>query len=351
MTTTTRKLAAATALMLCYGGSAIAQDTELTILDWTGFDLPALMTAYVEKHGQGPTFSYFADDDEAFQKVSSGFRVDIAHPCSQMVRKYRAAGLIEPWDTSRIPEFSNIYPYMPEGSDISDAEGVWYIPSNFGFTGLAYNAEKVPASDLETLQSLLKPEYTGRVSLPSSPDDLWSLAFLATGVTDASHLTDAQFEAAAAWLRAVHPQVRAYWSDPADLTQMMASGEILLAWSWAEIVPAMRSEGYDIGFQRNAKEGAASWFCGYVNMKDAPGSEDKAYDFINAYLAPSSAKTMVDSFNSGHANAAAMAALDQKIVSDAYLTPTTGPLLVQLPTDPAMKDKMLETKESILAGF
>ena len=50
-----------------------------------------------------PTYAFFADDDEAFQKVSSGFKADVVHPCSQMVPKYRDAGLIEPWDIAGSP--------------------------------------------------------------------------------------------------------------------------------------------------------------------------------------------------------------------------------------------------------
>ncbi len=62
----------------------------------------------MDKHGDSPTYAFYGDDDEAFQKVASGFKADVIHPCSQMVGKYRDAGLIEPWDTSRIPNFEQI---------------------------------------------------------------------------------------------------------------------------------------------------------------------------------------------------------------------------------------------------
>jgi spermidine/putrescine transport system substrate-binding protein len=268
-----------------------------------------------------------------------------------MVPRYREAGLIEPWDTTRIPEFANIYPYMLASPDIQDDTGTWFIPSNFGFTGLAYNPEKVSEADVASLQVFLDPEYAGRISLPASPDDIWSLAFLATGVTDAGMLTDAQFTAAADWLRKAHPSVRSYWTDPSDLAQQMGSGEILLAWSWAEIVPTLKASNFPIAFQRQAKEGTAAWFCGYVKLKDGPGSEDLAYDFINAFLAHGSAETLLDAYSSGHANAAAMAAIDPAKVKEAQLDPVTTPILVNLPSDPAMKDRMLQELERIQAGF
>jgi spermidine/putrescine-binding protein len=103
-------------------------------------------------------------------------------------------------------------------------------------------------------------------------------------------VTDEQFAAAAAWLRTAHQNVRAYWADPSELAQLMATGEVQVAWSWNDSIALMRAEGFPVGFQRQAKEGASSWFCGYVNFKDAPGSEDKAYDFINAWLEHGSAR-------------------------------------------------------------
>ena len=49
------------------------------------------------------------------------------------------------------------------------------------------------------------PKYAGRISLPDNTDDVWSLALLATGVTDWTNVTDEQFTAAADWLREVNP--------------------------------------------------------------------------------------------------------------------------------------------------
>jgi spermidine/putrescine transport system substrate-binding protein len=44
-----------------------------------------------------------------------------------------------------------------------------------------------------------------------------------------------------------------------------------------------------VGFNRSPAEGAATWYCGFVNMKDGPGNEDKVYDHINSLLAHLSA--------------------------------------------------------------
>lgn len=330
---------------------ALAQDAELTVFDWAGWDIDGLMTAYVAKNGTKPTYSFFADDDEAFQKLSSGFRADVANPCVASLPRYRAAGLIEPWDVSRIPEFENIADRMLESTYVRDEEGVWFIPTNYAYTAIAYNADEVPAEAVSSVQVFANPEYAGRISLPDSTDDVWSLAFLATGVTSWDNVTDEQFEAAAEWLRSVHPNVRSYWSDPAELAQLMASGEVLVAWSWNDTTAILRGEGFPIGFNRAPAEGAATWFCGAINLVDGPGSEDKAYDFVNSVLAPSSAPVILEAVGYSSANEAAMAAIPAGETEAAFVNPITTTLFAQTPVSEEFRNRMIEEFEAIKAGF
>ena len=328
-----------------------AGDPDLTVFDWAGWELEGLNTAYVAKNGQMPTYSFFADDDEAFQKVSSGFKADITHPCSQMIPKYRAAGLIEPWDVSKIPEYKNIAPRMLASKDFVDDQGVWFLPTDYAYTAIAYNTETVPVEDVASLKVFLDPKYKDRISLPDNTDDVWTLALLATGVTDWTNVSEDQFAAAAAWLREANQNVRAYWSDPSQLTQLIASGEVQVAWSWNDSVALLRSEKFPIGFNRQPTEGASTFFCGLVNMKDAPGSEEKAYDFANSLLAQTSSQVLLDSFGYAHSNDAGMAKLDPAALEAAGVSPISSTLLPQVPIATEMRDRMLAEFEDIKAGF
>jgi spermidine/putrescine transport system substrate-binding protein len=346
---TTLLATAALSVMLPF--AARAADSDLTVFDWAGWEIDGLLTGYVEKHGQHPTYVFFADDDEAFQKVSSGFRTDVTSPCVASLPRYRSAGLIEPWDTSRIPEFGNIAPRMLKSSYVTDAEGVWFIPTNYAYTAIAYNADEVPAETVSTLQVFTDPAFAGRISLPDSTDDVWSLALLATGVTSWDNVTDEQFQAAADWLRTVHPNVRSYWADPAELAQLMASGEVQVAWSWNDTTAILRAENFPIGFNRSPKEGVATWFCGAVNMKDGPGSEDKAYDFLNSYLAPTSAKVLLESIGYALSNDAAMATVPPEELKAAFVDPVSTTLFAQTPVSEEFRNRMIEEFELIKSGF
>ena len=154
--------------------------------------------------------------------------------------------------------------------------------------------------------------------------------------------------AQSAWLREAHANVRAYWADPSELSQLMGTGEVIVAWSWNDSIALMRSEGFPVGFQRQAKEGASSWFCGYVNFKDAPGNEDKAYDFINAWLDKGSAQGLLDNFGYAHANDAAMQSIPAEALVAADVNPIDTTLLSQVPISPEMRDRMLQEFEQLM---
>ncbi|NBZ87850.1 ABC transporter substrate-binding protein [Stagnihabitans tardus] len=345
-------LTSGTALALSLvASSALAADGELTVFDWSSFEDPSLFQTYVDKHGDSPTFSIFADDDEAFQKLTSGFKVDVAHPCAQMVQKYRDAGLIEPWDTSKITNYDKIDPSFLNSPIFKDDAGLWYMPTDYAYTAVAYNTADVPAEDVASLQIFADPKYQGRISLPDNADDVWALALLATGVSDWSAVSDEQFKAAADWLRTVHPNVVAYWSDPSQLSQLMASGEVQIAWSWNDAVAILQSEGFTVGFNRQPKEGASKFFCGFVNLKDGPGKEDKAYDFLNGWLDDQTAKALLTLVGYATTQTAGMATIAPEELAAGYADPLPGTYLTQTPIDPSLRDRMVKEFEQIKSGF
>ncbi|WP_210527592.1 ABC transporter substrate-binding protein [Rubellimicrobium arenae] len=342
-------LGAASLAAVAMGHVAQAQDAELTVLDYPGFETPEFHQPYLDKNGADPTFSFFGDEEEAFQKVRSGFQADVAHICSGSVIKWQESGLIEPWDTSKITDYANLDANLT-GTQIGGQGDVYFIPTDWGTTAIAYNPDEVPAEDVASLEVFKNPKYAGRIALPDNVDDAWALAYLATGVTDWTNVTDAQFEAAAQWLREVHPNLRTYWTDPAELAQLMSTGEVLVAWAWNETFPTMKEEGRPIGFQREPQEGSSIWLCGLVNMVNGPGSEDKVYDYANAFLSTETAPALV-SAGWGSANTLGMQNITQEDLTASGLGQISAPIFAQLPISIESRERHAQTFEEIKAGF
>jgi spermidine/putrescine transport system substrate-binding protein len=345
---TTRILLLAGTSLLAPSLLAGAAAAQMTVFDYAGFEDPAFHSAYVEAHGSSPDFAFFGDEDEAFQKLSSGFEADVTHICAGSVTKFVESGIVEPWDRARIAAYGDLNRDLT-GARVGDTDETFFLPIDYGSTAIAYNADEVPAEDVASLAVFLDPTYAGRMALPDNVDDAYALAYLATGVTDWSTATDEQFEAASAWLREVHPNLRTYWTDPAELSQLLSSGEVLVAWAWNETLPTMADEGFPIGFQREAEEGSSLWLCGYVNMAGGE-NEDMVYDYVNAMLDPSSTTALLEA-GYGQANAVAMEGQGEEALAAAGLGTIDAPILAQLPLPGELREKHNETFERIKAGF
>ncbi len=330
--------------------AANAQDADLLVFDYPGFENPDFHVGYTEAHGDSPTFAFFGDEDEAFQKIRAGFEADVAHICAGSVSKWTESGIIEPWDVSRIPAYGDLDSNLT-GTDVGAGDAVYFVPVDFGSTAIAYNPDEVPAEDVASLEVFKNPAYAGRLTLPDNVDDAYALAYLATGVSNWADATDEEFEAASNWLREVHPNLRTYWTDPAELAQLLSSGEVLVSWAWNETYPTMAAEGRPIGFQREATEGSSLWLCGYVNLVDGQGSEDKAYDFLNAMLAESSVVPLLDA-GYGSSNVVALASqVTEEDLEASGLGQIDVPVLAQLPMSNEKRERQAETFELIKAGF
>ncbi len=324
----TLRFALGTAMAATLALPAVAQD--LLVFDYSGFEDPSFHQPFIDTHGAGPEFVFFGDEDEAFQRLLAGFRSDVTHICAGSVPRWQASGIIEAWDTSQIAAFDTLNSDLVGSDVLEGGADLFFLPTDYGSTALAYNADDVTAEQVASLEIFNDPAFAGRLSIPDNVDDAYALAYLATGVADWSDVTDQQFEAATAWLRGIHPNLLNYWVDPAEISQLMASGQVLAAWVWNEVPVALAEENFNVGFARNTAEGTSVWLCGYVNMAEAEGSEEQAYDYVNALLSEASAGPLLDS-GFGSANSAALEALGADAMEAAGLGEVTVPVLAQLP--------------------
>ena len=348
--------AAATAMTAGCANGASAADGDVMVFDWAGYEDTGFHPDYIEKHGDSPSFSFFGDEDEAFEKLRAGFKADLAHPCSQNTVKWRDAGLLQPLDTSRIAGWDDMLPGLKSMKDLMvDDEGTaWFMPFDWGNTIVTYRTDKVEEADIQSLKAFADPKFEGRVSLPDNVDDAYALAALATGHTDWTVMTDEDWDAASAFLREVHKNVRLYWTDGTEIAQALGGGEVDLAWTWNETATTMAADGQPVAMKGDTDEGLATWVCGYVHLKDAPGSTEKTYDFLNALLTSEVATYLVNEWGYGHASATGMAGIDPEVLEatgyddvETFVDKT----LFAAPLPPETKNRLIGEFERIKSGY
>lgn len=340
--------------LLAFAGSPGRAADSLTVFDWSGYEADSLHPAYAAQHGGAPNFSYFADEEEGLQKLKAGFKADVAHPCSQSIPKWQAAGVLDPIDTSRVKEWNNIIPelaHLKGFTDTGDGK-TWVMPYDWGQTMLVYNSTAVKPEELASIRNLTDPKFAGAISIGDNVSDAYALASLAIGMKDWNSMSDEQFKQASEWLRALHKNVKFYWSDPTQVAQSLASGEVKIAWAWNETLSTLQNDGQPAA-RAATQEGDTSWVCGYVLLKGGDGSRDLAYDFLNAALDPAVSPTLMNDWGYGHGNGAGMAAIPADTLKAKGFTGLEGlkGSLMQSPLPLELSERMSAEFERIKAGY
>lgn len=290
-------------------------DSELTILSWSGYDIPEMAPSYFAEHG-APNFTLMGSDEEGFQKVRAGFRPDLAHHTSFIVGKLKDADLIQPLDRSRLVHLDD---FFPELSTIVTIEGeLWEAPVSWGNSSVIYRQDLVEVKE-DSWGLLWDERYANKLAGRDALEGLLITAGLYIGAADPWAMTDEELQKAKAALLEQKPLIRFYWSSQTDLEQAFANGEIVAAYGWNASVATLRKQGLDMALMK-CKEGIVTWTDGLVMMKGESGSEDLAYEFINAYMAPEVGAFLINSYGYGSGNAKAYESVTEERLKELGIT-------------------------------
>ncbi|MDI9313377.1 MAG: extracellular solute-binding protein [Hydrotalea sp.] len=323
------------------GHAATPKASNLFIYDWAGYDDQSLFPDYVKKYGGKPKFAFYQDEEEAQAKLKTGFKADLVHPCGYKMNAWRAQGIVQPIDVSRIPNYKDLEPRLKNAPGFVADGKVWAIPYDSGQTSVVYNVDKVPAGDVASLSIFTNPKYKGKVSLPDNMADWVELGLVATGTKDWNSIKDAndpKFKKAMDFLRAAHKNTKFYWADTATLAQSMKNGEVLAAWSWNDAPTSLQAEGVNVKFAFGMKEGYTGYVCGYMIPKTSKAN-DQVYDFLNAVVSKESASALVNIFGYSHANMVGMKAIDSKVFAQKNMA--TGALAKREVIQTALRDDLI----------
>lgn len=299
------QIMAASGVGLLSGGRANAQQ-NLEVLSWSGYDIPEMAPAFFAAQG-APSFSLMGSDEEGFQKVRAGYRPDLAHHTSFIVGKYKDAGLIKPVDESRLVHLGDYFPELKQAVTIDGQ--LWEAPLSWGNSSVIYRKDLVEITD-ESWGLLWDERYAGRLAARDSMEGLLITGGLYVGAADPWAMTDEELMATRDALIRQKPLLRFYWASQTDLEQAFANGEIVAAYGWNASVAMLRKQGIDMGLLK-VKEGIVTWSDGLVIMDGGSGSDDLAYEFINAYMSPEVGAFLINSYGYGSGNAKAYASVTE----------------------------------------
>jgi spermidine/putrescine transport system substrate-binding protein len=295
-----------------------AQGSGLLVMDWTGYELPELHQGYIAEHGVSPDITIFSDLEEAWQKIAGGFRPDTMHADHWQIPARAAQGMFEPWNTSRVANFPNLMPELVNLPTLQiDGQQIG-MPVDWGINSICYRTDLVTLEE-ESWGALWDPALKGRIAMTAQMNDAVSAAALDLGIAN-PFVADAEVQSAIeAKLTEQRPLLRFYWSDPTQLSQAMATGEVAIAFAWPAVYKELKAQGLPVRYMR-PKEGVQAWAQGMLLMADRDGDTQKAYDYLDAWLDAGTGRWLIENYGYGHSNRAAVEGVDAALLEDLMLT-------------------------------
>lgn len=288
------------------GRQANAQgDEHPTCFTWGGYEVPEMHQEYIDKHGSSPSFSLWGDEEEAEAKMIAGFRADVAMPCSYKVQKWNDFGFLQPIDTSRLRHWDDVLPVLQSVPDMIIDDQQLMVCAWWGLTSVTFRTDLAPEyvdPEAHSWGILWDPKYAGRLSMIDSLIDGVMVAAIYSGAADPFNMTSSEVEVTKKLMVEQRPLLRYYTNDTTSWEQALASGELVAAASWNSTPLNLLQQDVPVAFM-NPKEGPMTWTCGITLMSFADEAKlDRAYDLIDAFLAPSTGDFWVGSYGMGHSN-------------------------------------------------
>jgi spermidine/putrescine transport system substrate-binding protein len=283
---------------------------KLSILEWGGYEAGGTKaqksgmyagTDYTKEFGtDGLTYTYIVNDDQSLQKAANSGPFDVMHPCNQMTPMYKDQGLIQPWDTSLLPSFKNLNPFLVENGKIDGEQ--YFIPWDWGYASLLYRSDKVDAADADGWGLAWNEKYKGKISLWNGAGSTMEMGALKNGIPDMDNMTDEQIELVKNDLIKQKPLNKFYWSSEyGQMQPAFKSGDIWVTYSWQAAYVIMKQAGLKVKYMQ-PKEGRLAWVCGFTLGADTKNYHH-AHKYVESFINHKASVQMTNLFYYGTADA------------------------------------------------
>jgi spermidine/putrescine transport system substrate-binding protein len=289
--------------------SKSAESGTLSILEWSGYEAGGTKaqtsglvagTDYTKQYGtSGITYTYIVNDDQALQKATSGGPFDLIHPCHENLQDYVNRGLVQPWDTSLLPSFKQLNPFLVKAGQWNGKQ--YMVPWDWGYGSLLYRTDKIDAGDATGWELAWNPKYSGKISLWNGASTNFEIAALKLGYKNMDTLSTSQVTAAKAALIQQKPLNKLYWgSEYTEEQPNFQNGTTWVTYAWQDSLVTMKAAGLPAAFL-NPKQGRLSWVCGYM-LGAKTQNYYHAHDYLESFINQAACLQMTNLYYYGTSN-------------------------------------------------
>jgi spermidine/putrescine-binding protein len=260
---------------------------QMDFLSWEGYDLPDIMSGWLDENGVTLNPSYPGNHDEITAKLAAGSGgFDIFTYYQGYKDLYRELDFFEPIDEAKVPNLSGLMPFF--ASDIGnywvESDGTRTgVPWTFSINSLNYDSSQV--DEPSSYNDILEPEFKGKVVVVDDPLGGYTIGALIKGY-DVATLTPDQEAEVSAFLEEVVGQARAIAPTYGDATSQLVSGQAAFIFpGWAAINSFAADAGNDQVKLAIPSEGGMATTDAWAIPRGAD-NVDTAYGWMNETLVP-----------------------------------------------------------------
>ena len=232
------------ALMAVSVGTLAAEQKTLHIYNWSDYIAPDTVANFEKETGIKVVYDVFDSNEVLEGKLmagSTGF--DLVVPSASFLERQLTAGVFQPLDKSKLPEWKNLDPELLKLVAKHDPDNKFAMPYMWATTGIGYNVDKVKAvlgenAPVDSWDLILKPENLEKlkscgVSFLDAPEEVFATVLNYLGKDPNSTKADDYTGPATDLLLKLRPNIRYFHSS--QYINDLANGDICVAIGWAII--------------------------------------------------------------------------------------------------------------------
>ena len=314
-------------------GAAQAQEKVLHVYNWSDYIAEDTLENFQKATGIKVVYDVFDSNETLEAKLlSGGSGYDVVVPSNQFLAKQIKAGVFQPLDKSKLPNWKNLNPDLMKALENADPGNKYAFPYLWGTTGIGYNPEKVKAAlGVDTIDSwdvLFKPENMEKlkscgVSMLDAPDEIYAAALHYQGLNPNPTSVE-DVKKAEDLLMKVRPYITYFHSS--KYISDLANGDICVALGWSGDIFQAQARAEEA--KNNVpvaytipKEGAATFFDMMAIPADAKNVE-AAHVFLNYILTPEVIAPISDYVAYPNGNSAATPLVSEEVRNNPGIYPT-----------------------------
>lgn len=291
-----------------------SEPNELTVLEWSGYEKPDFWTDFQTANASTNVgFEFGISDADILSLMENGSQADIFHFYTGYQQFYVDEGLVQEIDTSKLSNWDKVPDSFKALGQVNGKQ--YYIPWDWGFTSILYNADKVPT--VTSWDALFNNAYAGHIAMWDDGPAAVTVSSYVHNYDETAITADQLASIEEEW-KTQKPLNLHYWTgEYTDLCPEVISGDIWVAYAWQGCYATALTDGTQPVAYANPKEGRNSWvgLYGISAMSDSP---ELALAFLDAKLAALTCSNAVTLFYYGCANQEVMNGITDPILIKAF---------------------------------